>query len=84
MSGNSYDEQLKTAFNFAAKTFPEVTANATPVGMGHFGIVLSHDDDTLTKIAFRPEKEDFRTRAELFFKNDGLNGSFWPYPLACA
>ena len=51
LSDKSPQERLKTAFNFAAKTFPELTAGATPVGMGNFGIVISHDDDTLTKIA---------------------------------
>ena len=72
MSDKSPQERLKTAFNFAAKTFPELTAGATPVGMGNFGIVIAHDDGTLTKIAFKPDNEKMREYAENGFRNETI------------
>lgn len=62
---NSKDKQLMRIFNYAKKKIPEHVADTTPIGAGLFGLVVAHEDNTLTKILFKwgrkKDEKDIRT-----------------------
>jgi tRNA A-37 threonylcarbamoyl transferase component Bud32 len=43
-------------FQKATEAFPALTAQATPLGCGSFGLVVDHHDGTVSKICFSDEK----------------------------
>ncbi len=62
-------ERLAEEFNKVCVSFPVFTKEAKPLGIGGFGIVIEHNDQTLTKILFKPGKE-WGNYADKAFKNE--------------
>ena len=48
---------LTKIFNEAKEHIPDVVRDVEPLGHGHFGLVVDHGDNTLTKIYFQPPEE---------------------------
>lgn len=46
---------LKKVFDDLVSSFPEKTIGAKPIGMGYFGIVIAHDDNTVSKFIKRQD-----------------------------
>ena len=63
-------EQIQETFNKASLAFPELAKGATPLSMGMFGLVLEHEDTTITKIMFRPKDEYWFNLAKTHTENE--------------
>lgn len=63
-------EALYQKFNEASKALPELCHDADPLSMGNFGIVIRHDDNTLTKIFYKPRNPKWHDSVLSSFNNE--------------